>query len=176
MKHYEIEISDLLNGELDNSIHDELFEHLNQCNDCRNCLIQFMSIQQKSATIISKDVNAYLKNYDHSLNTILGSFKIQRGIKNGYYKAAFYISAAASVILFLLMINKKPEISYLTREINRVDTVYIPSSRTAYKSEQSIKKSNQSNPEINQRNYLKIISKIPSRQIVLASYPLPEGE
>jgi len=98
MKHYEYEISLFVDNELDNGQKEELFRHLAACEKCRQDMSDYLLLKQQSKSIIAENVSAV-------------NFKPSRS--KYFYKAGFYISAAAAIFLVFILVNKTPKTVYI---------------------------------------------------------------
>lgn len=110
MKHYDFEINLLLDGELPESDKDELFTHLSKCRECSDAFSQYLLVKEKSKEFC-------IQNLDSTLN--------KNAARNRLYKYSFYMSAAAVVILIMLLAGIKLQPVYVTKVHVKTDTVYV---------------------------------------------------
>lgn len=172
MKHYELEINDFLDGELETDEQRELFAHLSECELCCGNFNKYLLLKQESAKQIGKDIHSIIGEVKTTVSLPAADIKQITPVKNNiFYKTAFYTSAAAALILFFLLINHKPEINYLTRETSRVDTVFVPMEKVVYKTIQQTKTIKEISPEANQKTYVKYLAGIPEKHMQLVSLP-----
>lgn len=125
MKHYEYEINLFADGELPRQDHKELFLHLPECDECRKTLSDYYLLKEKSRDFCSQNIS-YIKNKPSKQSI--------------FYKAAFYTSAAAAVILLFILFTNKPAPTYITKNEVRVDTVFVQK-EVSYTQNQMVKNS-----------------------------------
>lgn len=172
MKHFEIEINEYLDGELEPEAQTELFGHLSACADCRNIFNGYLILKKESAKYLGKEINSILGEVKTVVTFPVNGTKKAIPAKSGiFYKIAAYTSAAAAALLFFLYINLKPEINYLKKEQVRVDTVFVPKEKIIIKTVIQKEKNNYVNPEANQKAYLTYISTLPQKEMVFLGLP-----
>ena len=110
MKHYEYEINLFADGELPREDQKELFVHLAECDECRKILADYLLMKERSREFCSKNISLIM-NKPSKQNII--------------YKVGFYTSAAAAVILLVIMLTNKPAQTYNSKNEVRVDTVFV---------------------------------------------------
>jgi hypothetical protein len=98
MKHYEYEISLFVDNELDNGQKEELFRHLAECDKCRQDMSDYLLLKQQSKSVIAENVSAV---------------NLKPSRSKYFYKAGFYISAAAAILLIFILVNKTPKTVYI---------------------------------------------------------------
>ena len=117
MKHYDFEISQFIDGELEENLQKELFAHLTICENCRLLLYELMDIKDKS--------KRYFKGIIPDLNeAILPSTSFKKRKEKNIYKPLFYIAAAACLLIgFLFLINQIKEIQ-LQKKLTNLEKQY----------------------------------------------------
>jgi len=100
----------LLDGELDNNGRSELFAHLSNCEECGNLYSDYNLVKNKCKDFTSEQIEL-LRDIS----------KDQRG----FYKYAFYFSAAASIIFLMLFLFNYTRDTFFINQQKQVDTVYI---------------------------------------------------
>ena len=123
MKHYELEINLLLDGELLEDEKEELFNHLAECPECRKAFSEYAELKDKS--------NGYCTRLLAAGKT--KNFSRHKQPAPKFYKRAFYLSSAAALLFIFLQFNQKPSIQYITKNEVRVDTVFVPKEKTVIK-------------------------------------------
>lgn len=130
MKHYEYEINLFVDGELPEDKNKELFAHMAECTECRNLYPEFVLLEKQTKEYYDQKISSNIPNKSPLANIYpaKNNNQIRKNSKVNnpqFYKMAFYISAAAAIILMFINLNKKPETASLTTNAIRVDTVYI---------------------------------------------------
>jgi Predicted transmembrane transcriptional regulator (anti-sigma factor) len=164
MKHYEFEISLLIDGELDNSGRNELFAHLAKCDECRETFTEYLQLKDKSKEFCVKEMSKP-KNKLHG---------------NNFYKISFYASAAAAVILIIMLVNIKPPAKYITKTVIKHDTLLIADKSTAMEKKLPAKTSLTAKSKINQakkkdEKLIQYVLNIPSEKITNADIVTPKN-
>jgi hypothetical protein len=125
MKHYEFEISLLLDNELPDIEKKELFTHLAECKECSNVFTELLSTKEKIGNGIVNGILNGLPELNKSL-TINTERSLSGRLKHGsIYKIPFYISAVAAAILFFIVISNKDNIEYVKNTVVKKDTVFV---------------------------------------------------
>lgn len=157
MKHYEFEISQFVDGELNGGEKNELFRHLSECSECQKIFSEYLTLNEKSKDFCAGKISDYIQeNLPITLNSAYA--KINTGRKwNRFYKSAFYISSAAAVILLFLTVTRKPDTEVITKTVSRVDTLFVPKERVVYKTVQVNSVKQLKNTESNEREYIKYV-------------------
>ncbi len=97
MKHYELEISQFVDNELPVDEQKKFFVHLSNCEECGRTLSDFMRIKKESK-LFYNGMDVDFKRSIKLPETILP--KKEKNI----YKALFYFSVAASIVLGILFL------------------------------------------------------------------------
>ncbi len=111
MKHYEMEISQYIDGELNPDESREMFRHIGECVECRELLSDFIMLKDKSRSFCTENIKE-----------ISGTRPAK---SSGFYKYAFYASSAAAIILIFILSTFKQEQKTEIVNAARVDTVYV---------------------------------------------------
>ncbi len=117
MKHYDYEISLFVDGELQDSEQDKLFEHLAECPECRETLVELMNLKDKSKKYFAEQ----LPERDISAIPL---FKQTKTNKRNYYREAFYFAAAACLLLGVLFLLNKTKEYELKNKLNKLNSEY----------------------------------------------------
>jgi len=113
MKHYDYEINLFVDGELTVDEEKKLFIHLSDCDECRKEFSEILLLKEKSRKFISDEISKL-------------TGKLNRRV--GIFKVTTISSVAASIVLLLLLLTSKPEKEFYTKNIVRVDTIYVSKS------------------------------------------------
>ena len=181
MKHYEYEINLHFDGELDNEQEIELYNHLSVCRECRENFNAYNRLRRETKTVYNKKITGILFQPDsetEELNKIISTKKIENLSK--YYRAGFYTSAAAAVILLFLLIAVKPKETILTRNEVRIDTVFvnkdIPVAQNQVTNAHSVTPGKRKvHVESSQKEYLRYVMSIPTITFTDAGKNSKEG-
>lgn len=117
MKHYDFEISQFIDGELEENLQKELFAHLAECTACRNVLFEFLEIRNKSKKFF-EGINL------HQQDVVLSGDVQHEVNKKNYYIPLFYFFAAASIILGFLFLINQVNGSELKNKFEKLQTNY----------------------------------------------------
>jgi len=110
MYHYEEQISLMIDGELPEEKKVELFSHLATCKDCSNLYTDYLLISNASRKIISSKIESLIPETNK---------------KSNFYRYAFYYSAAASIIFFMLFLFSISNVGTSKENNNKVDTIFL---------------------------------------------------
>lgn len=110
MKHYEQEINMLIDDELPENNRSELFSHLANCDECSSLYNDYIIISSKSKQVSSANIEM---------------LKLKSINQGRFYKHAFYFTAAASVMFFMLFLFGKSGNGFSNASSEKLDTVYI---------------------------------------------------
>ncbi len=117
MKHYDYEISLFVDGELLDSEQDKLFEHLAECPECRDTLVELMNLKDKSKKYFAEQ----LPERD---GAVIQLIKQTQTNKRNYYREAFYFAAAACLLLGVLFLLNKTKENELKNKLNKLNSEY----------------------------------------------------
>lgn len=109
MKHLEYEINLFIDGELPKENEDELFKHLAECVECRRDISKLLLLKEKSKDFIAHEISQLKRKEPKS---------------NIFYKVSFYTGVAASIIILILLLITKPNISLVSKENAVTDSLY----------------------------------------------------
>lgn len=174
MNDIEYLISRFIDNELDEEGQKKLFRFLMNDSSARISFREYIENEKSLYANFSRNSDLlFLSQLELSEKSKAKSEKGPNPINNKnirhrgniFYKAAFYTSAAAALILIFFLAEKKLQLQYVDREVSRVDTVYVPKERIIIKQI----KVNQY-PEKNNKNYLEYVNSIP----LANSVPLSE--
>ncbi len=115
MKHYEFEISQFVDNELNVAEQKKLFLHLSECETCRETLSDYMGMK-KDAKLFYNEIKFTAANPT--------KFLIESDKKRNNYKALFYIAAAASIILCFALISQLNSKNNFKESLNAVQAKY----------------------------------------------------
>ncbi len=116
MRHYELEISQFADNELSADKQKELFAHLSGCNECRQILSDFIGIK--------KDSKLFYNELELELKPFRFLQEIQNKKENNIYKALFYFSVAASIILGILFLMRYSGSALTERQYHVLEKKY----------------------------------------------------
>ncbi|RJP70233.1 MAG: zf-HC2 domain-containing protein [Ignavibacteriales bacterium] len=117
MKHYDYELSLFVDGELRDSEQDKLFEHLAECLECRDTLVELMNLKDKSKKYFAEQL-------PESERAVIPLFKQTQTNKRNYYREAFYFAAAACLLLGFLFLLNKTEETELLNKLSKLNAEY----------------------------------------------------
>ncbi len=117
MKHFNEEINLFVDGELDREKQSEMFAHTAECGECRKLFSDLITLKEKSRIFCAEN-----------LDEIKNKPKVQTVGK--FYKAAFYASSAAAILLLFLLATAKPKEVLVTKNEVRVDTLFVEKEKT----------------------------------------------
>jgi len=151
MRHFEIEISQYIDGELPSEECSELFNHLGTCAECRNEMLVLNKVKENS------------KN--HFIKMISGT-ETKIDVWRSIYKIGFYVTAAATIVLLIHALTHKAEPIYLTQQKIKNDTVYVTRERVIYSTVKNtiVKTNKEQKPANNDENYLKYVMSLRSEK------------
>ncbi len=112
MRHFNEEINLFVDGELDREKQSEMFAHVAECGECRKLFSDLITLKEKARIICAENLDE-IKNKPKAQN--VGKF----------YRAAFYASSAAAILLLFLLATAKPKEVLVTKNEVRVDTVFV---------------------------------------------------
>jgi len=117
MKHYDYEISLFIDGELPDEEQNKLFEHLAECYECRSALVEFQSTKIKSKSY-------YGAQLPEANGTIIPMAPEVKTAKTNIFKTAFYIAAAACMLIGLLFLMNQMQQDKLKYKLANLETKY----------------------------------------------------
>lgn len=112
MKHFNEEINLFVDGELESEKQSEMFAHVAECSECRKLFSDLIVLKEKSRIFCGENLEE-IKNKPKAQT--IGKF----------YRAAFYASSAAAILLLFLLATAKPKEVFVTKNEVRVDTVFV---------------------------------------------------
>ncbi|MFA7419814.1 MAG: zf-HC2 domain-containing protein [Melioribacteraceae bacterium] len=112
MKHFNEEINLFVDGELESEKQSEMFAHTAECTECRKLFSDLIILKEKSRIFCAENLDE-IKNKPKAQT--IGKF----------YRAAFYTSSAAAILLLFLLATAKPKEVLVTKNEVRVDTVFV---------------------------------------------------
>lgn len=112
MKHFNEEINLFVDGELGHEKQSEMFAHVAECSECRKLFSDLIILKEKSRIFCAENLDE-IKN------------KPKAQTVGKFYRAAFYASSAAAILLLFLLATAKPKEVLVTKNEVRVDTVFV---------------------------------------------------
>lgn len=158
MKHFSEEINLFVDGELHREKQSEMFAHTAECGECRKLFSDLITLKEKSRIFCAEN-----------LEEIKNKPKVQTIGK--FYRAAFYASSAAAILLLFLLATAKPKEVLVTKNEVRVDTIFVEKSivqnqPTVANISNAAKKVNKSKPQ--KSPYLAYLLSIKTEQVTFA--------
>lgn len=118
MKHFDYEISLFIDGELPDEEQNKLFEHLAECTECRSTLVEFQSTKTKFKSY-------YGSQLPEANGTIIPVTSEVKKIKTNLYKTAFYVAAAACLLIGILFLLNRANEKELQNKFQKLESNYL---------------------------------------------------